>query len=166
MRQVLYVSISAKPGDAADLVGILRQSRRNNAADGITGILWSDERRFLHVLEGPRASVALTFARIAVDRRHHSLTVLEDNLIGRAEFGRRAIMHRRASDAPDAYLGQMTRALLKASPAIRKHFFGLLTADAPNLPRGNSRELNSLPPRYGRRRSGRLATAASRPFQV
>ncbi|MEG3089613.1 BLUF domain-containing protein [Sphingomonas sp. PB4P5] len=135
MRQIVYVSLSTIEGDKADLAGILQQSRHNNAIDGITGLLWSDGHRFLQAFEGPPASVAATFGRIVDDRRHHSITVLEDRIIERPEFGGWTMMHRRATDAPDAYHAQMTRALSKASLSIRAQFIELLTADAANAHR-------------------------------
>jgi hypothetical protein len=38
IQQILYKSYSTVPGDGADLVGILQQSRHNNALDEVTGI--------------------------------------------------------------------------------------------------------------------------------
>lgn len=126
MRQILYVSLSAVPGDKADLVGILQQSRHNNALDGITGLLWSDGRSFLQAIEGPKASVIATFARIRADSRHHSLVVLEDRPIEAREFGGWNMAHRRSSDAADAYDTQMRRLLVNASDMVRAHFTSLI----------------------------------------
>lgn len=131
MRQILYVSLSAVPGDAADLVGILEQSRHNNAIDGITGLLWSDGHSFLQAFEGPRASVGPTFDRIQRDPRHHSLNVLSDRRIEKREFGSWTMAHRRVDDAPDAYDAQMSRLLSHASPTIRSQFLGLVATGAP-----------------------------------
>lgn len=132
MRQILYVSLSAIPGDKADLVGILQSSRHNNALNGVTGLLYSDGRSFLQVFEGPRASVELTFARIFADQRHHSLCVLSDRRIEHAEFGGWSMMHRRAGDAVDAYDGQMARIMSRASPTIRAQFASLVATGQPS----------------------------------
>lgn len=130
MRQILYVSLSTVQGDAADLVGILQQSRHNNAIDGITGLLWSDGHCFLQAFEGPRASVGPTFDRIQADTRHHSLKVLSDRRIEKREFGGWNMAHRRADDPPDAFDAQMSRLLSHASEPIRNQFLGLVATGA------------------------------------
>lgn len=58
---------------AADL---LPRSALNNARDGITGMLVTDEEFFLQVLEGERQPVSDTFLRIAQDHRHGSVAIL------------------------------------------------------------------------------------------
>ncbi|MEO9131566.1 MAG: BLUF domain-containing protein [Sphingomonas sp.] len=126
MRQILYVSLSAVPGDGADLQGILQQSRHNNAIDGITGLLWSDGKSFLQVLEGPRESVEATFSRISADTRHHSLIVIKDRLIEAREFGTWNMAHRRATDAVDAYDARVMRLLSNASELTRSQFVDLI----------------------------------------
>ncbi|QNQ11123.1 BLUF domain-containing protein [Sphingomonas alpina] len=130
MRQILYVSISTVPGDKADLVGILEQSRHNNAIDGVTGLLWSDGRHFMQVIEGPEVSIKETFARIHVDTRHHQLEVLHDRPIENREFGGWSMAHRRATDPVDAYDAQMRRLLSRASPFVSRHFFDLMNTGA------------------------------------
>ncbi|MEE2915447.1 MAG: BLUF domain-containing protein, partial [Pseudomonadota bacterium] len=68
--QLVYISsaIGRVDGDA-----VLAVSRRNNARDGITGLLYADGRRFLQVLEGERAAVERAYQRIAADPRHRAL---------------------------------------------------------------------------------------------
>jgi hypothetical protein len=138
LRQILYASLSTVPGDKADLVGILHQSRHNNALDGVTGLLWSDGHSFLQAVEGPDDSIAATFARIHADPRHHSLVVLQDRQIEKREFGGWTMAHRRATDPVDAYDAQMTRLLINASDTVRTHFLGLIAtghiADAQQNP--------------------------------
>jgi hypothetical protein len=126
VRQILYISTSTVPGDKADLVGILEQSRHNNAIDGVTGLLWSDGRHFMQVIEGPKASISDTFARIQVDTRHERLEVLHDRPIEDREFGGWSMAHRRANDPADIYDAQMHRLLSRASPSISKPFFDLM----------------------------------------
>lgn len=129
MRQILYVSLSSAPG-TADLVGILHQSRHNNALDGITGLLWSDGRRFMQAIEGPRSSVATTFERIRADPRHHSVVVLEDSKIDARAFGSWTMTHRRSSGLPDPSDAHMARVLDNASEVIRRQFFSLIAPGA------------------------------------
>ena len=55
---------------------ILSVSRRNNARDGITGYLIFDGETFLQILEGLKATVEATAARIEADKRHREMSVL------------------------------------------------------------------------------------------
>ena len=70
LRQIIYASERTGGREAAadELRRILEQSRHNNAIDGVTGLLWSDGRRFMQVLEGPDESVAPTFAPTCLRR--------------------------------------------------------------------------------------------------
>lgn len=65
---------------------ILQSSRRNNAADEITGALLFNAGCFAQVLEGPISSVESTFERIQRDRRHEDVTVLEAGYVASREF--------------------------------------------------------------------------------
>jgi hypothetical protein len=126
MRQIVYVSLSSVPGDSADLVGILNQSRHNNAIDGITGLLWSDGKSFLQAIEGPRVSVEACFERIKRDTRHYYLTVLSDRRITTHEFGSWNMVHRRANEEASVYDAQVRRLLHQASNEVRAHFMALI----------------------------------------
>ncbi len=127
MRQILYLSISTVPGDGADLVRILQQSRHNNAIDGITGLLWSDGTQFMQVFEGPDASVELTWARIQADDRHTEISVLVDRSIEAREFGSWTMAHRRAGEAVDMYDTQVKRLLGEASPVVSEPFLAMIS---------------------------------------
>ena len=119
-RQLFYTSRSA-PG--VDVDGILHQSRHNNAVDGITGLLWHDGTHFLQVIEGPEASVAATYARIADDPRHAELTILSDRLIGAREFGYWSMERAtRSLDDGEAVLARIERRLARAPEALRSAF--------------------------------------------
>lgn len=67
----LYIS-SVKPGLAnpIDPEAILTTSRRNNARDNVSGLLFFNGKRFLQALEGDDAMVDATYARIQRDPRH------------------------------------------------------------------------------------------------
>ena len=119
-RQLCYSSRSA-PG--VDVDHILQQSRHNNAVDGITGLLWHDGTHFLQVIEGPEASVAATYARIAADPRHDELEILSNRTIGVREFGYWSMERasRSLSDG-DAVLARIERRLNGAPEALRKAF--------------------------------------------
>ncbi|HXH16795.1 MAG TPA: BLUF domain-containing protein [Sphingomonas sp.] len=126
MRQILYMSSSTVVGDKADLVGILEQSRHNNAIDGVTGLLWSDGVRFMQVIEGPTASVDSTFERILNDHRHHDLSLLHAVPVQKREFGGWSMAHRRVNDPVDAYDARMRRLLTGASDNVRNPFLALM----------------------------------------
>ncbi|MBV9078155.1 MAG: BLUF domain-containing protein [Methylobacteriaceae bacterium] len=80
LTQLVYVSQNRAAGTArsplAELRTILDVSRRNNARDNVTGYLVFDARWFFQVLEGERAAVMQTFARIGKDPRHGEVTLL------------------------------------------------------------------------------------------
>ena len=127
MRQLLYVS-SGVTGHPADMSTILTQSRRNNSAADITGLLYSDGKRFLQVLEGPAESVGTTFERIKRDPRHRAVVILSDRTVETREFGDWSMAHRAKGDAADAFDDQMRRALADASPSVQGTFLGLIAA--------------------------------------
>jgi len=73
--RLAYLSSACRPAPE-DLEAILAASRRNNDAEGITGMLLFDSDVFLQVLEGARAAVSACFLRIARDPRHRDVEVL------------------------------------------------------------------------------------------
>lgn len=66
---------------------ILASSTRNNAANGITGVLVATETHFLQILEGEFNSVNATFERIARDTRHDTLQLINFTNITNRKFG-------------------------------------------------------------------------------
>lgn len=62
--------------DDAIMSGILRQARRNNARDGITGALICRDDLYLQLLEGDADLIDAAFARIEPDDRHLSPQVI------------------------------------------------------------------------------------------
>ena len=127
MRQLLYVSSKA-PNQEVSIGGILMQSRRNNDAAGVTGLLYTDSVRFLQVLEGDRALVTSTFERIRADVRHHAVVVLKDREISAREFGDWAMAYRLPTESTDTLDDKLGRLLSAASPEIRATFTGLVAA--------------------------------------
>lgn len=111
MLQLTYIS-SARPGDPVDVEAILRVSRRNNAAGGITGLLLYDGRRFLQALEGEAAAVESAFDRIRADPRHRAVVILSRREVVVREFGEWAM----ASHAAGAGLVDAVDSLTTAVP--------------------------------------------------
>lgn len=77
IQQLIYISTIRQPMIGPEVDEILRSSRRNNARDGITGLLVVGNSRFLQLLEGPPEAVTRTYARIHDDKRHFAAVVLE-----------------------------------------------------------------------------------------
>lgn len=119
MRQIVYASLSAPEDSAADLTGILEQSRHNNALDGVTGLLWSDGRRFLQVLEGPEESVGPTFERIRRDPRHHAVDLLSDRHVKDREFGYWSMAFRRPDEPADDFDARLRQQLERMPEPVR-----------------------------------------------
>ena len=63
----------------AEVQNILRISRINNAASGVTGALLFNGKAFAQVLEGPRDAVDIAYAKIRFDPRHSHVVVLEQS---------------------------------------------------------------------------------------
>ena len=87
MLQIVYISTARTPLSDIELQSVLAVSRRNNAADGITGLLVSGGRRLLQVLEGPEEAVAAAFDRIKADPRHSAVVTLSRKEVETREFG-------------------------------------------------------------------------------
>jgi hypothetical protein len=88
--RIVYKSTAAHPtdvmlghGHVADLLATARQ--RNRAAD-ISGVLVYTGLGFFQVLEGPRSGVQPVFESILVDRRHHTLAVIEMDFTAERRF--------------------------------------------------------------------------------
>ena len=56
--------------DPGEIASIVRVSRANSVANGLTGVLIFDGLRFCQLMEGPEAVVRQEAAKIAVDSRH------------------------------------------------------------------------------------------------
>lgn len=79
--RVFYASRQARQaprgGWSTGIEAILESSRRNNRAEGLTGVLLCVEDRFLQIIEGAPDAVARAFERIACDFRHTDVELLE-----------------------------------------------------------------------------------------
>jgi hypothetical protein len=126
MKQVLYHSLNADRLDDAALAKLLAQSRHNNALDGITGLLWSDGKQFMQVLEGPRRSVTATYDRIVEDPRHCRITLLLDGAISAREFGGWTMVHRQSTDPVDIYAARVQRLCIDATSGIKDAFIQVM----------------------------------------
>lgn len=86
--RLMYASRPSSTVDAEALTAILRKSKENNPALGITGVLCCclNARVFLQVLEGGRNAVSTLYNRIAQDERHDEVVLLDYEEIGERSF--------------------------------------------------------------------------------
>jgi len=85
--RLAYISTSLLGGEGQlQLADILLMSRRNNEAVHVTGALLATQSNFAQVLEGERADVETTYARIATDARHKDLDLLLAGPLTAREF--------------------------------------------------------------------------------
>ena len=83
----LYASRAATGTGAAILDEILVQSRRNNPAKGITGMLCVSNDVFIQLLEGGRDEVCDLYNAIVRDPRHQNVRLLAYDEISQRQFG-------------------------------------------------------------------------------
>lgn len=76
MIRILYVSQSTHDITEKQVQDILASSRRNNPANGITGVLIHGGGLFMQVLEGPEQSTLRQYVKILDDRRHGDCKII------------------------------------------------------------------------------------------
>lgn len=128
MLQLLYISSSRLGGGPIDLDALFDQAQRNNARDEVTGLLYTDGRRFLQVLEGPKVHVEDTFLRIIADPRHHALVLLSRREITKREFGTWSMARRGFYESQDEFMKRIADLCQKTDPSIHGTFSGLIDA--------------------------------------
>jgi hypothetical protein len=84
--RLLYASRAGAPITPEEMALILRQSKANNPAHGITGVLCCSENIFLQVLEGGRSAVNRLYNRIVADPRHKDVELLSYEQISERRF--------------------------------------------------------------------------------
>jgi hypothetical protein len=89
----LYASRPAPSLQGPGLDAILEQSRKNNPALGITGLLCVSEDLFIQVIEGGRDEVCELFNAIVRDDRHQHVRILTYEEISERRFGNWTMGH-------------------------------------------------------------------------
>ena len=84
--RLMYASRAADSVDQEALLAILRKSKAENSANGITGVLCFSGGIFLQLLEGGRQQVNALYNRIAADKRHLDVVLLSYEEIGERRF--------------------------------------------------------------------------------
>ena len=83
----LYASRPSAPLQGVGLDRILEQSRKNNPALGVTGLLCVSDNLFVQVLEGGRDEVCELYNAIVRDDRHQNVRMLSYEEISERHFG-------------------------------------------------------------------------------
>ncbi len=84
--RLTYVSRAAEIVTQPIMDSILQTSRRNNPANGVTGVLCTNSYIFLQLLEGGRKEVSETYNRIARDPRHGDVQLLHMEEVTERKF--------------------------------------------------------------------------------
>ena len=84
--RLTYTSRATDALTPAAMETILTSSRKNNPANGITGVLCTNNYIFLQMLEGGRKEVNETYNRIVADKRHHDVQILNFEEITERRF--------------------------------------------------------------------------------
>lgn len=117
MHQIVYISSALAGVTPGDICQILAVSRRNNAIEGLTGLLIHDGVRFLQALEGERDAVLARFARIREDSRHRAIVILSEREIAERQFGLWAMADRAVAQVlGDRSLGETVDSLVADVP--------------------------------------------------
>lgn len=134
MDRLLYISTARDLPDERMLESILRVSRRNNAAVGVSGLLVVGGKRFLQALEGPADAVEQVFERIAQDQRHRAIVMLSRKSVDRRLFGQWAMGYRAGHATHDdaASLPAIVEALVETidDASLRAEFTAFATLHA------------------------------------
>ena len=87
LTRLIYASEAAAALNPESVQALLEQARAANQQREITGLLAFDSQVFMQVLEGPREQVSALFLRIAADRRHKRVVVLDARSVDERHFG-------------------------------------------------------------------------------
>ena len=78
LERLLYASTATGRTDSLlNMATILAESQRNNARDGLTGVLAAHDDRFIQVIEGTTSALDALLRRLAPDPRHRDIVILD-----------------------------------------------------------------------------------------
>jgi blue light- and temperature-responsive anti-repressor len=75
--RLIYCSERSPSCSDADISGLVAKSALSNRSADISGLLLVDDTIFAQMLEGERRAVTSLFLRLAADRRHSGITLIE-----------------------------------------------------------------------------------------
>jgi hypothetical protein len=91
-ERIVYISRAAFAANSyastvePEIGRILMQSRRNNPARGLVGVLYYGDGHFFQVLEGEREAIDALLDTLRRDVRHRDLSVLSRHAVGQPSF--------------------------------------------------------------------------------
>ncbi|WP_052340879.1 BLUF domain-containing protein [Salinarimonas rosea] len=110
LARLVYVSRPRMAGRRGGFLAmcdeILVEARRSNADAAITGVLVAGPGLFAQVLEGGRAAVSETFARICRDPRHEAIEILEMRAVDERRFAKWSMAFSDIDGAPAALVAR------------------------------------------------------------
>lgn len=106
MIRVIYASAETERFDESTLDKLLAVSRKNNDANGLTGMLLYRNGDFLQILEGDKQSVREACKKIYNDKRHTMILELDESEIDRRDFGQWSMGFKRLGneDIPEGFV--------------------------------------------------------------
>jgi hypothetical protein len=102
LRAIAYLSSASRTLKQEDLDFIVAESRRLNAASGVTGVLLYCDGNFMQYFEGDAAAVATTYTRVLASTRHHCVSELMNEPIAEREFAQWSLGFAQAT--PDGFM--------------------------------------------------------------
>ncbi|MEP7329037.1 MAG: BLUF domain-containing protein [Betaproteobacteria bacterium] len=81
-----YISQPRPDLPASAIPRIVTVARKNNARDGLNGVLVYTGADFAQVIEGPDASAVALWLRVAADARHQEISILVNETTDRPWF--------------------------------------------------------------------------------
>ncbi|MEY2700143.1 MAG: hypothetical protein RIQ52_898 [Pseudomonadota bacterium] len=78
VKTMVYASVANHPFTEDDILELLSAAKRNNAANGITGMLLYHDGFFMQAIEGEVEQVDRLFDRIRRDRRHKMVVIVHE----------------------------------------------------------------------------------------
>ena len=99
MIQISYLSRASEAMSAQALLALLMQSRKNNVARNLTGMLLYGNGTFLQVIEGDDAVVDQLVETISADPRHTTIQMLGRRPIERRQYSEWSMGFERVTDA-------------------------------------------------------------------
>ncbi|NJL69398.1 MAG: BLUF domain-containing protein [Microcoleus sp. SM1_3_4] len=98
MIQITYISCATEPMSAEKLLELLQQCLKNNARNGVTGMLLYGNETFLQALEGDEKAVDDLFEKIRIDPRHSHIQILKRKSIECRQYSDWRMGFKRISD--------------------------------------------------------------------
>ncbi len=133
--------------DAArqQIADILSSSRRNNAADDITGALLFSDTNFAQVLEGPRAAVERLYETLHHDTRHKDLLLLLTEELEARQFPQWSMAYIGPSQPAQEALALAAEGVGEIEPGQPGAAAARLDERDPSPGRGEARRLERTP---------------------